>query len=147
MNTSISVLLEHKGPTVFSVPPDVTVAAAAKEMDLHKVGAILVMENGRIVGILTERDVLTRVVVAGLDPKDTPVKQIMTPDPITVPSTTTVEQVMELFTNKRFRHLPVVDNGRLAGLISIGDILRRTVETHRHEAEQLKQYITGGYQA
>ena len=145
MNTSISVLLEHKGPTVFSVPPDVTVAAAAKEMDLHKVGAILVMENGRIVGILTERDVLTRVVVAGLDPKDTPVKQIMTPDPITVPSTTTVEQVMELFTNKRFRHLPVVDNGRLAGLISIGDILRRTVETHRHEAEQLKQYITGGY--
>ena len=147
MNTSISVLLEHKGPTVFSVPPDVTVAAAAQEMDLHKVGAILVMENGRIVGILTERDVLTRVVVAGLDPKDTPVKQIMTPDPITVPSTTTVEQVMELFTNKRFRHLPVVDNGRLAGLISIGDILRRTVETHRHEAEQLKQYITGGYQA
>jgi len=145
MNTSIAVLLEHKGSTVFAVSPDVTVTAAAQEMDRHKVGSILVTENGRIVGIFTERDVLSRVVAAGVDPGITLVERIMTRDPITVPSTTTVEQVMELFTNKRFRHLPVVDEGRLVGIVSIGDILRRMVDTHRHEAEQLKQYITGGY--
>jgi CBS domain-containing protein len=145
MNTSISVLLDRKGSVVFSVPPTITVIAAAKEMDRHGVGAILVIENGRIVGIFTERDVLSRVVAAGLDPQITPIERIMTRDPITVASSTTIEEVMALFTNKRFRHLPVVDEGRLVGLVSIGDILRRMVDTHRHEAEQLKQYIAGGY--
>jgi CBS domain-containing protein len=145
MNTSISTLLERKGPEVFSLSPDVSVAEATKDMDRHHVGAILVIDGGRIAGIFTERDVLSRVVAAGVDPKTTPVKAVMTRDPITVPSSTTVEEVMTLFTNKRFRHLPVVDDGRLVGLVSIGDILRRMVDTHRHEAEQLKQYISGGY--
>lgn len=145
MNTSISVLLERKGAAVFSVRPDITVAAAAKEMDRCHVGAILVIESERIVGIFTERDLLSRVVAAGLDPAATSIETVMTRDPITVASTTTVEEVMALFTNKRFRHLPVVDDGRLVGLVSIGDILRRMVDAHRHEAEQLKQYIGGGY--
>ncbi len=145
MNTSISTLLERKGPEVFSLPPDTTVAEAAREMDRHRVGAILVLEAGRIAGIFTERDVLSRVVAAGVDPKTTPIKSVMTRDPITVASSTTVEEVMEIFTNKRFRHLPVVDDGRLVGLVSIGDVLRRMVDSHRHEAEQLKQYIAGGY--
>lgn len=147
MNSSISVLLERKGSAVFSVPPDITVAAAAKEMDRHRVGAILVIEGDRIVGIFTERDVLARVVAAGVDPEATLIGRVMTRDPITVASSTTVEEIMTLFTNKRFRHLPVVDDGRLVGLISIGDILRRMVDSHRHEAEQLKQYISGGYSA
>lgn len=145
MNTSISVLLEHKGSIVFSVPHNITVAEAVKDMDSHKVGATLVMDGGQLVGIFTERDVLSRVVAAGLDPATTPMDRVMTRHPITVASTTTIEEVMTLFTNKRFRHLPVVDEGRLVGLISIGDILRRMVDTHRHEAEQLKQYIAGGY--
>jgi CBS domain-containing protein len=145
MNTSISVLLERKGSGVFSVPSTITAAAAVQEMNRHKVGAVLVMDGDRLVGIFTERDVLSRVVAADLDPKTTPIERVMTRDPITVASTTSIEQVMTLFTNKRFRHLPVVDEGRLVGLISIGDILRRMVDTHRHEAEQLKQYISGGY--
>jgi CBS domain-containing protein len=145
MNTSISALLERKGSEVFSLPPDVTVAEAAKEMDRHRVGAILVIEDGRIVGIFTERDVLSRVVATGIDPKTTPIKFVMTRDPIKVASSTTIEEVMALFTEKRFRHLPVVDDGRLVGLVSIGDVLRRMVDSHRHEAEQLKQYIAGGY--
>lgn len=145
MNTSISVLLERKGTNVFSVPPDVTVTAAVQEMNRHKVGSVLVLEGERLVGIFTERDVLSRVVGAGLDPKATPLAQVMTREPLTVPSDTTIEQVMALFTDKRFRHMPVVDNGRLVGVISIGDILRRMVDMHRHEAEQLKQYISGGY--
>lgn len=145
MNTSISVLLERKGASVFFVPPDVTVTAAVQEMNRHKVGSVLVLEGQQLVGIFTERDVLSRVVAAGLDPKTTPLAQVMTRDPVTVPSNTTIDQVMALFTDKRFRHLPVVDNGRLVGVISIGDILRRMVDMHRHEAEQLKQYISGGY--
>jgi CBS domain-containing protein len=146
MNTSVSTLLERKGSTVFSVPSDVTVYAAVQEMNRCKVGAVVVLQSGQLVGIFTERDVLARVVAAGLDPKATPIEQVMTRNPVTVESTTTVEQVMALFTDKRFRHLPVVDRGSLVGLISIGDVLRRMVDTHRHEAEQLKHYITtGGY--
>jgi CBS domain-containing protein len=145
MNTSISDLLERKGSAVFSVPPLISVVAAAKEMERHRIGAILVIERDQIVGIFTERDLLSRVVAAGLDPEATLIEKVMTRDPVTVASSTTVEEVMALFTNKRFRHLPVVDGGRLVGLVSIGDILRRMVDAHRHEAEQLKQYIGGGY--
>ena len=145
MSTSVAVLLQHKGSIVFSVPPTITVAAAAKVMDSHKIGATLVLEGDRLVGIFTERDVLSRVVAAGLDPATTPMSRVMTPQPTTITSATTIDEVMEMFTTRRFRHLPVVDDGRLVGMVSIGDVLRRLVETHRHEAEQLKQYISGGY--
>ncbi len=146
MITSVSTLLEHKGSKVFSVPSDVTVYDAVQEMNRDKVGAVVVLKAGKLAGIFTERDVLVRVVAAGIDPRTTPIEKVMTRDPLTVDSATTIEQVMTLFTEKRFRHLPVVDQGNLVGLISIGDILRRMVDTHRHEAEQLKHYITtGGY--
>ena len=146
MITSVSTLLEHKGSKVFSVSPDMTVCDAVQEMNRDKVGAVVVLEAGKLVGIFTERDVLVRVVAAGLNPKKTPIEKVMTRDPVTVESTTSIEQVMALFTDKRFRHLPVVDQGALVGLISSGDILRRMVDAHRLEADQLKQYITtGGY--
>jgi len=147
MNTSISVLLEHKGRATVSVAPTMTVSDAAREMNRRKVGSVLVMENGRLVGIFTERDLLWRVVAAGMDPKTTVLAKVMTRDPITVGPTTPIQHVMDVFTEKRFRHLPVVDEGQLRGLISIGDVLRWAADVHRLEAEQLKQYITGGYQA
>jgi CBS domain-containing protein len=145
MNTSISVLLEHKGKATVSVSPLVTVSQAAQEMNRRKVGSVLVMEGGQLLGIFTERDVLWRVVAAGLDPKTTPLSQVMTRNPITVGPETPIQSVMDVFTEKRFRHLPVVDDGRLLGVISIGDVLRWAADVHRQEAEQLKQYITGGY--
>ena len=145
MNTSISVLLEHKGKATVSVSPLVTVSQAAQEMNRRKVGSVLVMEGGQLLGIFTERDVLWRVVAAGLDPKTTPLSQVMTRNPITVGPDTPIQSVMDVFTEKRFRHLPVVDDGRLLGVISIGDVLRWAADVHRQEAEQLKQYITGGY--
>jgi CBS domain-containing protein len=114
-------------------------------MNRRKVGSVLVMEGGRLVGIFTERDVLWRVVAAGLDPKTSLLGQVMTRNPITVEPTTSIQHVMNVFTEKRFRHMPVVDRGRLLGLISIGDVLRWAADVHRQEAEQLKQYITGGY--
>ena len=145
MNTSISILLEHKGKATISVSPLVTVSQAAQEMNRRKVGSVLVMERGQLLGIFTERDVLWRVVAAGLDPKTTPLSQVMTRNPITVGPETPIQSVMDVFTEKRFRHLPVVDDGRLLGVISIGDVLRWAADVHRQEAEQLKQYITGGY--
>jgi CBS domain-containing protein len=145
MNTSISVLLEHNGRATVSVSPLVTVSQAAQEMNRRKVGSVLVMEGGQLLGIFTERDVLWRVVAAGLDPKTTPLSQVMTRNPITVGPDTPIQSVMDVFTEKRFRHLPVVDDGRLLGVISIGDVLRWAADVHRQEAEQLKQYITGGY--
>ena len=145
MNTSVSVLLEHKGKGTVSVSPTATVTQAAEEMNRRKVGSVLVMEGRRLVGIFTERDVLWRVVAAGFDPKTTPLSQVMTRDPITVTSDAPIQQVMDVFTGKRFRHMPVVDDGHLLGLISIGDVLRWAADVHRQEAEQLKQYISGGY--
>jgi CBS domain-containing protein len=146
MNTSISVLLEHKGKATVSVSSRGTVSQAAQEMNLRKVGSVLIMDGGRLIGIFTERDVLWRVVAAGLDPKTTPLSQVMTRNPITVGRDTPIQHVMDVFTEKRFRHMPVVDDdGRLLGLISIGDVLRWAAAVHRQEAEQLKQYITGGY--
>jgi CBS domain-containing protein len=145
MNPSISVLLEHKGSTVFTVSPNITIAEAVQEMNRHRVGSVVVMEGGELAGIFTERDVLTRVVAVDLDPKKHTVAEVMTRKVLTVSLETTIDEAMEIFTRNRCRHLPVIVGGRLVGLISIGDTSRWVAEAHRHEAEQLKQYIAGGY--
>lgn len=145
MNVSISHLLEGKGHVLFIVPSTVTVTEAVKEMNKHRVGAILVMKGDELAGIFTERDVLTRVVAPGLDPRTTPVAQVMTSDVLSIQPETTVQEVMDIFAEKRCRHLPVMDAGRLVGLISIGDVSRWVANQHRHEAESLRQYIAGGF--
>ncbi|HWL15481.1 MAG TPA: CBS domain-containing protein [Opitutus sp.] len=145
MNTPISALLERKGAVVHSVPGTVTIAEAVAEMNRHRIGAIVVLESGRLAGIFTERDVLRRVVGAGLDPKTMRVADVMTTNLITITPESTVDDVMLLFSEKRCRHLPVLANDRLVGLISIGDISRWVSDTHRAEAEQLKSYIAGGF--
>lgn len=144
MNVSISHLLEGKGRVLHTVPSGVTVAEAVKAMNQHRVGAILIMNGPRLAGIFTERDVLTRVVASGLDPRTTPVTQVMTDDVLTVPPETTVQEVMDIFANKRCRHLPVMEADRLVGLISIGDVSRWVANQHRAEAESLRSYIAGG---
>jgi CBS domain-containing protein len=143
MNVSISHLLESKGRALLSVAATVTVLEAVKEMNRHKVGAMLVMQGDKLAGIFTERDVLTRVVAAGLDPRVTPVSQVMTGQVLSVLPETSVQQVMEIFAEKRCRHLPVIDAGRLVGLISIGDVSRWMANEHRAEAESLRQYVAG----
>lgn len=147
MNTSIATLLEHKGAAVRSVASTVSVSQAVLEMNRHKIGSVLVMEGEQLAGIFTERDVLTRVVAAELDPKTTPISQVMTANPLTVGPDATVQQMMDLFTEKRCRHLPVVKDGKIAGLISIGDVSRWVANSHRAEAESLRQYIGGGLSA
>ena len=114
-------------------------------MNRQRVGCMLVIDEGRLVGVFTERDVLKRVVGAGVDPTRTRVAEVMTSTVITVSPDATVEQAMVIFTEKRCRHLPVIEQGRLVGTISIGDITRWMADSSRAEAEHLKNYITTGF--
>jgi CBS domain-containing protein len=124
-----------------------SVADAVAEMNRHRVGSVLVLEGGRLVGIFTERDVLRRVVGAAIDPKRSLVADVMTSGVITISPEATIEDTMVLFTEKRCRHLPVIDDGKLVGTISIGDVTRWMADSHRAEAEHLKNYITSGFSA
>lgn len=147
MNAPITAILDRKGNKVFSVPPTVSVADAVAEMNRHRVGSVLVIDGGRLLGIFTERDVLRRVVGAGVDPKSALVADVMTAGVITISPDVSIEETMVLFTEKRCRHLPVVENGQLVGTISIGDVTRWMADAHRAEAEHLKNYIAGGFPA
>ncbi|HEY4299261.1 MAG TPA: CBS domain-containing protein [Candidatus Didemnitutus sp.] len=144
METSIATLLERKGGSVHVVPTTVTVLEAVQEMNRHKIGSVLVMNGHRLAGIFTERDVLLRVVGAELEPMTTPITKVMSSNVITVTPETTVQQVMDLFAERRCRHLPVMRGGEVIGLISIGDVSRWVANMHRAEAESLRQYISGG---
>jgi CBS domain-containing protein len=147
MNAPISALLERKGSAVHYIAPDLSVHEAVAEMNRLRIGAIVILDAGRLAGIFTERDVLRRVVGDGINPKTTCVADIMTRNVLTITPDTTVEEVATMFTEKRCRHLPVCANDRLVGLISIGDISRWVADANRAEAEHLKNYIAGGFSA
>ena len=147
MEIPVSALIERKGSAVHAVASTITIADAVAEMNKHRIGCILVIDAGRIAGIFTERDVLRRVVGAGVDPKTVRVAEVMTKDVHTIPPDTTVEQTMVLFAERHCRHIPVVANGQLKGLISIGDISRWVADTSKAEADHLKNYIAGGFHA
>jgi CBS domain-containing protein len=147
MDTPIAALIERKGSAVHAVASSLTVAEAVAEMNKNRIGCVVIIDAGRIAGIFTERDVLRRIVGEGVDPKTTKIGDVMTPDVITIPPETTVEQTMILFAEKHCRHIPVVENGKLRGLISIGDISRWVADVSRAEADHLKNYIAGGFPA
>jgi CBS domain-containing protein len=146
MNVPITAILDRKGRQVYSVPPGVSIAEAVAEMNQRRVGCVLVIDGTQLVGVFTERDVLRRVVGAGLDPRNSPVSAVMTANVITISHDAMIEETMAIFTEKRCRHLPVVEDGRVCGTISIGDVTRWMAEAHRAEAEHLKNYITNGFQ-
>jgi CBS domain-containing protein len=145
MNVPISALLQRKGAVVHSIAPHLSIFDAVAEMNRLRIGAIVILDDGKLAGIFTERDVLRRVVGAGIDPRTVGVTEVMTKDVLTIAPETTIEEVAGMFTEKRCRHLPVISDGKLAGLISIGDISRWLAEAHRVEAEDLKNYISGGF--
>ena len=147
MNTPLSVLLERKGSALHTVPSTFTIAETVAEMNRHRIGCMLVLHGDQLAGIFTERDVLRRVVGAGLDPRIMRVADVMSKDVITISDEATVEETMVMFAEKRCRHLPVISHGRLRGLISIGDISRWMAESNRSEAEHLKSYIAGSLSA
>jgi CBS domain-containing protein len=141
MNDPIASVLEHKGDDVVTVSPETAVLAAVQQMNDRRIGALLVVERGRPVGIFTERDVLVRVIAAGLDPRSTPVGEVMTRNPVVIRSDVTVAQAMVVITERRCRHLPVVDGTRLRGLISIGDLTSWVVRDQQRTIEDLHDYM------
>jgi CBS domain-containing protein len=147
MNTPISTLLKRRSFAPVTVTRDASILRAVLEMNNHSAGSVLIMEGARLVGIFTERDVLTKVVAVGLDPSAHTVGEVMTTSPVTMRSDATVREALELFNHKRCRHMPIVDDNRVLGLLSIRDVSSWLVDAHREEAEQLRQYITGGYPA
>jgi CBS domain-containing protein len=141
MNDPIAHVLAHKGSNVETVSPETKVLVAVQRMNERKIGALLVIDRGRPVGIFTERDVLVRVVSAGLDPGTTPVNEVMTRSPVVIRSDVTVNQAMLVITERRCRHLPVIDDGELRGLISIGDLMSWLVRYQQRTIEDLYDYM------
>lgn len=145
MNDPVRAILDQKGTAVETTNPEATVSDAVRAMNRARIGCLVVLDGDRPVGIFTERDVLTRVVDAGLDPTTTPVARVMTRDLVAIRPETQVPQAMAIMTEKRCRHLPVLDGGQLAGMVSIGDVTRWNVRDQRHTIEDLVSYITGEY--
>ena len=143
MNDPIAQVLHHKGSDVVTVSPATTVLAAVHRMNEYRVGALLVTERSRPIGIFTERDVLLRVVAARLDPESTPVNEVMTRNPVVVRSSVTVGEAMLVITERRCRHLPVIDDDSgLRGLISIGDLMSWLVRDQQRTIHDLHDYLT-----
>lgn len=143
METPLSVLLKDKGFTIKSVLPTISVYECALLLNEYKVGALLVIESGKLMGIISERDILRKVVATGADPKQVLVDSIMTKDLVTVLPTTTVQEAMQIVTNRRIRHLPVLENGKLIGVISIGDLTRWAMLLQEQQISSLTNYIQG----
>jgi CBS domain-containing protein len=138
---TLKQLLEAKGREVYSIAPDARVIDALKLMADKSVGALMVMEGGRIAGILSERDYARKVILHGKSSHDIQVRDIMTSKIITVHPGQTVAECMALMTEKRIRHLPVTEGERLIGVLSIGDLVKEVIAEQRQTIEQLESYI------
>jgi CBS domain-containing protein len=138
---SVSDLLDSKGTAIYTVGPDDPVLDAIKTMAGRHVGALLVMKGGELVGIVSERDYARKVILRGRSSSDTSVSQIMSSPVHTVTPKKSVEDCMRLMTQHRVRHLPVVEGGRVVGVISIGDLVKAVIEDQRQTIEQLEDYI------
>jgi len=136
-------ILRFKGRTVHSVRPTDTVLAALGVMAEHDIGAVLVLDGAELVGILTERDYARKVVLAGLSSKEAPVSAIMTQELVWVAPQRSIDECMTLMTERRVRHLPVLDGRHVVGLISIGDLVKATIDEQAFTIRELKSYIAG----
>jgi CBS domain-containing protein len=141
--TSVAHLLQAKGHAVWSIPPDASVYEAIKLMADKGVGALLVMEGQKLVGIVSERDYARKVILQGKSSRDTPVREIMTDKVFYVRPDQTVEDCMALMTAHRIRHLPVLDDDQVIGVVSIGDLVRAVISEQEVRIQQLEQYIMG----
>lgn len=128
------IIVGHAG--IQAVGPETLVTECVRKMCSAKIGALLVLNGDRLVGIFTERDALNRVLAAGLDPRSTKVSDVMTKDPVSVPPSTSVGAAMELVTQRRFRHLPVIDNGKVLALVSSGDLTHWLVKDQLVEVRE-----------
>ncbi len=137
-------ILNHKGTDVVTISPDQTVFEALELMAIHNIGAVAVLENSRLVGIFSEREYARSVILLGRASKDTPIRDIMISRVLYVTPAHHVNECMALMTEKRVRHLPVVDNDQLVGLISLGDVVKDIISEQNHMIEDLEAYISPG---
>lgn len=141
----VSFILRKKGCEVFSVPSDTTVYGAMKMMAEKEVGALLVVDDGHLHGIVSERDYARKVILMGRSSKDTPVSEILTEPLVTIAPDCSVDEAMRLITTHRIRHLPVVQDSKVVGLISIGDLVQWIAFAQDQTIEDLSHYIEGKY--
>ncbi len=144
---SVTTILGDKTSSLYTIPLDSTVETAVSEMNRQRIGSLMVKDGGQCVGIFTERDVLTRVVAAARDPKETPLGDVMTRDFQFIEPGTSVEDAMQIMTDKRVRHLPILEGEgkKLVGMISIGDVTRWLLKVNELEAENLRRYVFSEY--
>ena len=135
-------LLEGKGNAVYAIAPEAPVLDAIRQMAERRVGALVVMQGERLAGIVSERDYARKVILQGRSSAQTAVSDIMSRDPLTVLTETDVFDCMRLCTDRRVRHLPVVEDGRVVGVISIGDLVKAVIDAQAEQIEQLQRYIT-----
>lgn len=141
---TVAELLKSKGTEVHTIEPGRSVLEAARLMNLHRIGSLVVTDGQRIVGIITERDILTRVVARERPPSTTPVLEVMTADVLTCEPSTSLSDLRTLMHQRRIRHIPVLDDaGRLAGMVSIGDLNAAKARNLSHTIHYLEAYITG----
>jgi CBS domain-containing protein len=138
---NVQDVLNEKGHDIYKIGPDDTVFEALRVMAEHEVGALPVLEGDRLVGLISERDYARKVILLERSSRNTPVRDIMTSRVTCVEPTRTVEECMALMTDKRTRHLPVLENGRLIGLVSIGDLVKAIIDEQQFIISQLETYI------
>jgi CBS domain-containing protein len=138
---SVKQLLDRKGTALYCVEPEDPVLEAIRQMAERHVGALLVMRGDELVGIVSERDYARKVILLGRSSRDTPVWQIMSSPVHTVSPSHTVDDCMRLMTERRIRHLPVLERGRVVGMISIGDLVKAVIEDQKQTIEQLERYL------
>jgi CBS domain-containing protein len=141
--TTIMQVLDRKGHDVLTVQPDDTVLHALEQMAGRNVGAVLVVENDAPIGIFTERDYARSVILKGRSSPSTPVRDVMSSEVVFVQPEQTVDECMAVMTDKRFRHMPVLQEGKLVGIVSIGDLVKTIIDQQEFTIEQLKGYIGG----
>lgn len=143
--TTVAALLKEKGPGVFTTTPETTVYEALKTLAEKNVGALLVMEGDRAVGMFSERDYARKIALLGRTSLDTPVREVMTTFLYCVRPDTTDEECMALMTEKRIRHLPVLEGEKVIGLVSIGDIVKSLIDGQQRIIKNLQDYVMGKY--
>jgi CBS domain-containing protein len=142
---TLKAILKNKQAGFISVPPEMKISGVVGVLAEKRIGAVLVVDGqSELVGILSERDVVRSLASRSLATMELRAEELMTPHPVTASPATTVAEAMELMTEGHFRHLPIVEDGRLTGLVSIGDVVKARIDQSQHEVESLRTYVVGG---